>query len=48
MPRFTDGVRSMVVSEVKRLKSPDEENARLRKLIAEVLLDKVALQLALW
>ncbi|KGD78685.1 transposase [Pantoea vagans] len=37
----------MDISEVKRLKSPEEENARLRKLLAEAMLDKEALQVAL-
>ena len=36
------------VSEVKRLKSLEEENARLKKLLAEAMLDKEALQVALW
>lgn len=47
---FTHGVRSMAVwrcSEVKRLKSLEEENARLKKLLAEAMLDKEALQVAL-
>lgn len=33
--------------EVKRLKSLEEENARLKKLLAEAMLDKEALQVAL-
>ena len=37
----------MEVPEVKRLKSPEEENARLRKLLAEAMPDKEALQVAL-
>ncbi|KKY78418.1 transposase [Enterobacter cloacae] len=37
----------MEVPEVKRLKSPEEENARLRKLLAESMLDKEVLQVAL-
>lgn len=37
----------MEVSEVNRLKSLEEENARLRKLLAEAMLDKEALQMAL-
>ncbi len=37
----------MEVPEVKRLKSPEEANARLRKLPAEAKLDKKALQVAL-
>jgi putative transposase len=36
----------MEVPEVKRLKSLEEENARL-KLLAEAMLDKEALQVAL-
>lgn len=32
---------------VKRLKSLEEENARLKKLLAEAMLDKEALQVAL-
>ncbi|WP_326977995.1 IS3 family transposase [Citrobacter braakii] len=38
---------SMEVPEVKRLKSLKEENARLKKLLAEAMLDKEALQVAL-
>jgi len=34
----------MEVHEVKRLKSLEEENARLRKLLAAAMLDKEALQ----
>ncbi|HHA2229976.1 TPA: IS3 family transposase [Enterobacter ludwigii] len=37
----------MDVPEVKRLKSLEEENARLRKLLAEAMPDKEALQVAL-
>ena len=33
--------------EIKRLKSLEEENARLKKLFAEVMLDKEALQAVL-
>jgi len=36
----------MEVPEVKRLKAPEEENARLRKLLAEAMLDKEARQVA--
>ena len=36
----------MELPEVKRLKSPEEENARLRKLLAEAMPDKEALQVA--
>ncbi len=35
------------VPEVKRLKSLEEENARLKKLLAEAMLDKEVLQVAL-
>ncbi|RSV97755.1 hypothetical protein EGH51_24065 [Klebsiella aerogenes] len=37
----------MVVTEVKRLKSLEEENTRLKKLLTEAMLDKEALQVAL-
>jgi putative transposase len=37
----------MDVPGVKRLKLPEEENARLKKLSAEAMLDKEALQVAL-
>jgi len=37
----------MEVPEVKRLKSLEEENARLRKLLAEAMLGREALQEAL-
>ena len=37
----------MEVHEVKRLKSPEEENARLRKLFAKAMLNKEALKVAL-
>ncbi|WP_159378320.1 IS3 family transposase [Pantoea dispersa] len=37
----------MEVPEVKRLKSLEEENARLRKLLAEAMLDREAFQVAL-
>ncbi|AGN84525.1 transposase IS3 [Enterobacter sp. R4-368] len=37
----------MEVPEVKRLTSLEEENARLKKLLAEAMLDKEALQVAL-
>jgi len=36
----------MEVPEVKCLKSLEEENARLRKLLAKAMLDKEALQVA--
>ncbi len=37
----------MKVPEVKHLKSPEEDNARLRNLLAEAMLDKEALQVVL-
>ena len=37
----------MQVSELKRLKSLEEENARHWKLLAQAMLDKKALQVAL-
>ncbi|KUR02929.1 transposase [Enterobacter hormaechei subsp. xiangfangensis] len=37
----------MEVPEVERLKSLEEENARLKMLLAEAMLDKEALQVAL-
>jgi putative transposase len=37
----------MDVSEVKRLKALEEENARLKKLLADTMLDKEALEVAL-
>ena len=37
----------MNVSDAKRLKSLEEENRRLKKLLAEAMLDKEALQSAL-
>lgn len=37
----------MEVPEIKRLKSLEEENTRLKKLLAEAMLDKEALQVAL-
>lgn len=40
-------VDGMDVPEVKRLKSLEEENARFKKLLAEAMLDKAALQVAL-
>lgn len=38
----------MEVPAVKHLKSLEEENARLKKLLAEAMLYKEALQVALW
>ncbi len=35
------------VSDVKRLKAPEDENARLKELLAESMLDKETLQVAL-
>jgi putative transposase len=37
----------MDVSEAKRLKELEQENARLKKLLAETMLDKEALEAAL-
>lgn len=37
----------MEVPEVKRLRTPEMENTRRRKLLAEAMLDKGTLQLAL-
>lgn len=37
----------MEVSEVKRLKDLEQENARLKKLLADTMLDKEALEAAL-
>jgi len=37
----------MEIPKVKRLKLPEDQNARLRKLLAEAMLDKEALQVAL-
>lgn len=37
----------MEVPEVKHLKLPEEKNARLKKLLAEAMLDNEALQVAL-
>ena len=37
----------MEVSEVKRMKELEQENARLKKLLANTMLDKEALQVAL-
>ncbi len=39
--------RDMEVHEVKRLKSLEEDTPRLKKLLAEAMLDKEALQVAL-
>ncbi|GFQ18530.1 transposase [Enterobacter hormaechei] len=41
---YTSGTE---VPEVKRLKSLEEENARLKKLLAEAMLDKEVLHMAL-
>jgi putative transposase len=43
---LTQEVRRYGGARGKRLKSLEEDNARLRKLLAEALLDKKALQLA--
>jgi len=37
----------MELSDIKRLKALEQENARLKKLLAETLLDKEALEAAL-
>lgn len=37
----------MEVSEVKRMKDLEQENARLKKLLADTMLDKEALEVAL-
>ncbi len=37
----------MDVSEAKRLKALEQENSRLKKLLAETMLDKEALEVAL-
>jgi len=37
----------MDVSDAKRLKALEQENARLKKLLAETMLDKEALEVAL-
>lgn len=37
----------MDVSEAKRLKALEDENARLKKLLADTMLDKEALEVAL-
>ena len=37
----------MEVSDAKRLKAMEQENARLKKLLAEAMLDKEALEAAL-
>ena len=37
----------MDVSEAKRLKALEEENARLKRLLADTMLDKEALEVAL-
>ncbi len=37
----------MDVSEAKRLRDLESENAKLKKLLAETMLDKVALEVAL-
>jgi putative transposase len=38
---------SMDLSDAKRFKSMEQENARLKKLLAETMLDKQALEAAL-
>lgn len=34
----------MLPSDMKRLKQPEEENAKLKKLVADLSLDKIMLQ----
>jgi putative transposase len=38
----------MTVSDVRRLKQLDEENRRLKKLLAEAMLDNAALKDLAW
>ena len=45
--RWRQRFGGMEVSEAKRLRSLEEENARLKKLLADTLLDKEILQTAL-
>lgn len=45
--RWKERFGGMNVSEAKRLRSLEEENAKLKKLLAETLLDKDMLQTAL-
>jgi putative transposase len=45
--RWKERFSGLQVNEAKRLRSLEEENARLKKLLAETLLDKEMLQTAL-
>lgn len=45
--RWKERFGGMNVSEAKRLRALEEENAKLKKLLAETLLDKDMLQTAL-
>jgi len=45
--RWKERFSGLEVNEAKRLRSLEEENARLKKLLAETLLDKEILQTAL-
>ena len=45
--RWRERFSGMEVNEAKRLRSLEDENARLKKLLAETLLDKEILQTAL-
>lgn len=45
--RWKERFGGMEVNEAKRLRTLEEENARLKKLLADVMLDKEILQTAL-
>lgn len=45
--RWKERFGGMQVSEARRLRQLEEENARLKKLLADVMLDKEMLQTAL-
>lgn len=45
--RWKERFGGMEVSEAKRLRALEDENARLKKLLADVMLDKEILQTAL-
>ena len=45
--RWKEKYGGMEVSDAKRLRSLEEENARLKKLLADTMLDKELLQTAL-
>lgn len=43
--RFTSGrPGSAAVSEARRLKAPEDENAKLKRMLADAMLDNVALK----